>query len=69
MKMSFESLYMSQSMHELFNKSIAPAPEDFVAIRLAAHAASNSNFTIEAMFAAADSYPATDADTSRYASH
>jgi hypothetical protein len=69
MKMSFENLYMSQSMHELFNKSIAPAPEEAIAIRLASRAASNTNFTLEAMIAAADSYSVSDADLGRYASH
>lgn len=69
MNKSFENLYMSQSMHELFNKTITATPEETVAIRLAARPASNSNFTIEAMIAAADSYSVSASDLSQYASH
>jgi hypothetical protein len=70
MNTSFANLYMSHSMHELFNKTSVVAPEDAAAIHIAAPArpASQMQFTLDAMFAASDSYSVSE-DLSQYASH
>ncbi len=67
--MSFENLYMSHSMHELFNKSGLPASEEIAAQALAVrtHSDRHERFTFEAMLAAAESYSNSAADLNAYA--
>jgi hypothetical protein len=67
MKMSFENLYMSQSMHELFNKTSIPAEEEMAALALQ-QPFTPEEFTFEAMVAAADSYSVSSFDLTRYVS-
>jgi hypothetical protein len=67
MKMSFENLYMSQSMHELFNKTSVPAAEEMVALALQ-QPVTPEEFTLEAMIAAAGSYSVSTFDLTRYVS-
>ncbi|TAL40222.1 MAG: hypothetical protein EPN97_00455 [Alphaproteobacteria bacterium] len=71
MTMSFENLYMSQSLHDLFNKSTVLSPEDTAALDIggpAVNAPSPGDFTLEAMIAAADSYSVSAFDLTRYVS-
>jgi hypothetical protein len=68
--MTFENLYMSHSMHELFNKSGLPTAEEIAAlavIALAKMKERHERFTFEAMLAAAESYSNSAVDLGIYA--
>jgi hypothetical protein len=69
MKMSFENLYMSQSMHDIFNKQVVPSAEEIIALNLFGSSAKPEAFTLEAMIAAADSYSVSASDLGQYAQH
>lgn len=70
MKMSFENLYMSQSLHDLFNKSTVLSQADTALVigGPAVNAPSPGDFTLDAMIAAADSYSVSSFDLTRYVS-
>lgn len=70
MKMSFENLYMSQSMHEVFNKEVVASPEEIIALNLFApkvYPANDQGFTLQAMIAAAENYSVNKSDLGQYA--
>lgn len=67
MNMSFESLYMSHSLHDFFNKTSVPSAEELAALELQSQV-TPEQFTFDAMIAAADSYSVSAFDLTRYVS-